>query len=58
MAKKYKGYFIDLDGTVYAGKKRIPAAKRFIEQLQATQTAFFCLSRIIRQSYPQMSSET
>ena len=40
MDKKYKGYFIDLDGTVYAGKKRIPAAKRFIEQLQATQTDF------------------
>jgi HAD superfamily hydrolase (TIGR01457 family) len=40
MAKHYDGYFIDLDGTVYAGKKRIPAAKRFIERLQATQTKF------------------
>ncbi len=32
--KKYQGYFIDLDGTVYAGKKRIPAAKRFIDNLK------------------------
>ncbi|MEY8442353.1 TIGR01457 family HAD-type hydrolase [Lactobacillaceae bacterium 24-114] len=32
--KGYKGYFIDLDGTVYRGKQRIPAASRFIERLQ------------------------
>ncbi|EEI69947.1 HAD hydrolase, TIGR01457 family [Lentilactobacillus hilgardii ATCC 27305] len=38
--KHYKGYFIDLDGTVYAGKKRIPAAKRFIERLQAKKIPF------------------
>jgi len=37
---KYKGYFIDLDGTVYAGKKRIPAAKRFIERLQQAEIPF------------------
>jgi len=37
---KYKGYFIDLDGTVYAGKKRIPAAKRFIESLQKQSIPF------------------
>lgn len=37
---KYKGYLIDLDGTVYAGKKRIPAAKRFIERLQQTGIPF------------------
>ncbi|AEB73216.1 TIGR01457 family HAD-type hydrolase [Lentilactobacillus buchneri] len=36
----YKGYFIDLDGTVYAGKKRIPAAKRFIERLQKANIPF------------------
>lgn len=37
---KYKGYFIDLDGTIYAGKKQIPAAKRFVERLQSTKTDF------------------
>ncbi|MEJ6400444.1 TIGR01457 family HAD-type hydrolase [Nicoliella lavandulae] len=38
--KRYQGYFIDLDGTIYAGKKRIPAAKRFIERLQQAQIPF------------------
>lgn len=33
--KKYQGYFIDLDGTTYKGKKKIPAAARFIRRLQA-----------------------
>lgn len=32
--KGYKGYFIDLDGTIYKGKDRIPAAARFIKRLQ------------------------
>lgn len=32
--KNYDAYFIDLDGTTYKGKKRIPAAARFIKRLQ------------------------
>ncbi|KRN26850.1 TIGR01457 family HAD-type hydrolase [Liquorilactobacillus mali] len=32
--KSYKGYLIDLDGTIYRGKEPIPAAKRFIDKLQ------------------------
>lgn len=32
--KRYQGYFIDLDGTVYKGKDRIPAAADFIRRLQ------------------------
>lgn len=32
--KSYRGYFIDLDGTTYKGKERIPAAARFIKRLQ------------------------
>lgn len=31
----YKGYLIDLDGTIYLGKELIPAGKRFVERLQA-----------------------
>lgn len=31
--KKYKAYLIDLDGTVYFGKRRIPTAEAFIKQL-------------------------
>ncbi|MGT2935354.1 TIGR01457 family HAD-type hydrolase [Streptococcus castoreus] len=30
----YKGYLIDLDGTIYQGKNRILAGERFIERLQ------------------------
>lgn len=40
MYKKYKGYFIDLDGTVYSGEQTILSAKRFINQLQSMQTKF------------------
>ena len=29
----YKGYLIDLDGTIYLGDKLIPAGKSFIENL-------------------------
>ncbi|MDF0480530.1 TIGR01457 family HAD-type hydrolase [Vagococcus sp. PNs007] len=35
MTKAYKGYLIDLDGTIYLGKEPIPAGKRFVERLQA-----------------------
>lgn len=31
----YQGYLIDLDGTIYKGKEKYPAGKRFIERLQA-----------------------
>lgn len=34
MKNSYQGYFIDLDGTMYKGTKRIPAAARFIKRLQ------------------------
>lgn len=34
MKNNYQGYFIDLDGTMYKGTKRIPAAARFIKRLQ------------------------
>mgnify|MGYP000000897857 FL=1 len=36
----YKGYLIDLDGTIYLGKEPIPAGKRFIERLQHAQIPF------------------
>lgn len=33
----YQGYLIDLDGTIYEGKKRIPAGERFVHRLQERQ---------------------
>lgn len=38
--KKYAGYMIDLDGTIYRGKEKIPAAKRLIERLQEHDIPF------------------
>lgn len=31
---KYEGYLIDLDGTIYKGKNRIPAGEAFVHELQ------------------------
>lgn len=36
----YKGYLIDLDGTIYMGSEPIPAGKRFVEALQARKLPF------------------
>ncbi|PTM23273.1 TIGR01457 family HAD-type hydrolase [Lactobacillus sp. PFC-70] len=38
--KDYQAYMIDLDGTVYAGTQRYPAAKRFVERLQTARIPF------------------
>lgn len=38
--KKYAGYLIDLDGTIYQGTQQIPAAKRFVERLQSNNIPF------------------
>ena len=40
MISDYKGYFIDLDGTIYRGRDQIPAAARFVKRLQDTHTDF------------------
>jgi len=36
----YKAYFIDLDGTMYRGKERIPTAEAFIKRLQEAKIPF------------------
>ena len=36
----YQGYLIDLDGTIYEGKKRIPAGERFVHRLQEHQIPY------------------
>ena len=38
----YKAYFIDLDGTMYKGKERIPTAEAFIKRLQEANIPFLC----------------
>lgn len=37
---KYKGYMIDLDGTIYRGKEEIPAAKPFIDRLRQNNISY------------------
>ncbi|TPG69690.1 TIGR01457 family HAD-type hydrolase [Brevibacillus laterosporus] len=38
--KTYKGYLLDLDGTIYHGNRVIPEAVTFIEYLQETKTPY------------------
>lgn len=38
--KNYKGYLVDLDGTTYRGKERIPEAENFIKELIARDIPF------------------
>ncbi|TLS38832.1 TIGR01457 family HAD-type hydrolase [Pseudalkalibacillus caeni] len=40
MAKKYKGYLIDLDGTMYRGKESIQAAVEFVKKLEQKQLPY------------------
>lgn len=41
---RYKGYLIDLDGTIYRGKEPIPEGKRFVEHLQEREIPFLFLT--------------
>ncbi|MGL5686567.1 MAG: TIGR01457 family HAD-type hydrolase, partial [Vagococcus fluvialis] len=36
----YKGYLIDLDGTIYLGNEPIKAGKTFVEELQKREIPF------------------
>ncbi|EHJ57273.1 TIGR01457 family HAD hydrolase [Streptococcus urinalis FB127-CNA-2] len=40
----YSGYLIDLDGTIYKGKNRIPAGERFIERLQKANIPYLLVT--------------
>lgn len=44
MAKAYKGYMIDLDGTMYLGNKKIDAAGPFIQRLRDKQKQLIFLT--------------
>ncbi|WP_203269198.1 TIGR01457 family HAD-type hydrolase [Streptococcus uberis] len=40
----YKGYLIDLDGTIYKGRERIPAGERFIQRLQEQEIPYLLVT--------------
>lgn len=42
--KKYQTYLIDLDGTMYRGKDKIPEAKTFIDNLNANNLDYYFLT--------------
>lgn len=52
----YKGYLIDLDGTIYKGKNRIPAGERFIERLQAKKLPYMLVTNNTTRT-PEMVQE-
>ncbi|MCF6515838.1 TIGR01457 family HAD-type hydrolase [Lactobacillus sp. S2-2] len=50
--KNYKGYLIDLDGTIYKGKESIDAAKRFIDKLKDKHIPFlFVTNNTTKKAY-------
>ena len=53
--KKYAGYLIDLDGTVYFGKNRIPTAEQFIKDLVTKQLPFLFITNNATRSAKQVA---
>lgn len=49
----YKGYLIDLDGTIYKGRERIPAGERFIQRLQEQELPYLLVTNNTTRT-PQM----
>lgn len=49
----YKGYLIDLDGTIYKGRERIPAGERFIQRLQDQEIPYLLVTNNTTRT-PQM----
>lgn len=52
----YKGYLIDLDGTIYKGKDRIPAGERFISRLQELDIPYLLVTNNTTRT-PEMIQE-
>lgn len=49
----YNGYLIDLDGTIYKGRERIPAGERFIQRLQEQEIPYLLVTNNTTRT-PQM----
>lgn len=55
--KEYKGYLIDLDGTMYFGKKRIPTAEKFVLDLIEREEPFLFVTNNATRS-PEMIADS
>ena len=57
MKQEYKAYFIDLDGTMYMGKNRIPSAEEFIARLQAKDIPFLFVTNNATKTTQQVADK-
>lgn len=55
--KKYKGYLIDLDGTMYKGTERIEAASDFIKNLQKKEIPYLFVTNNSTQTPAQVAEK-
>lgn len=57
MKQEYKAYFIDLDGTMYMGKNRIPSAEAFIKRLQEKDIPFLFVTNNATKTTQQVADK-
>ncbi|KHE72813.1 TIGR01457 family HAD-type hydrolase, partial [Halobacillus sp. BBL2006] len=55
--KPYKGYFIDLDGTMYRGSERIEGAAEFVERLKRVEIPLLFLTNNSSKTPGQISKK-
>ncbi|WP_394218587.1 TIGR01457 family HAD-type hydrolase [Halobacillus trueperi] len=55
--KEYKGYLIDLDGTMYKGAERIEGASEFVEYLKAKDLPFMYLTNNSSKTVDQIAEK-
>ncbi|OEF97018.1 TIGR01457 family HAD-type hydrolase [Desulfuribacillus alkaliarsenatis] len=56
-AKRYKGYFLDLDGTIYRGTEPIPEAIDFVKNLQEQDIPFLFLTNNSSKTQKQVADK-
>lgn len=52
----YKGYLLDLDGTIYRGNERIPEAEQFLRDLQERQIPYMLVTNNTTRTPEQVQS--
>lgn len=55
--KKYKGYLVDLDGTMYKGAQKIRGASEFVEHLKSKNVPFMFLTNNSSKTVEQISEK-
>ncbi|WP_124058109.1 TIGR01457 family HAD-type hydrolase [Vaginisenegalia massiliensis] len=55
--KSYQAFLLDLDGTTYLGKQRIPSAESFIHELQARQIPFMFVTNNATKTPEQVAAK-